>query len=131
MAFSKKSTTTPIQHLCLQVSEAKEIFSKKQFLKVQMKMTAMGKLFLTASIFFAVLIIYAYNITASSTKGYFFNKKLGEQKELLFQQSIKKSDILLLEKQLREKVSLRSTSRENRKDDTISINTTPQELTKR
>jgi hypothetical protein len=56
---------------------------------------------------------------------------MNEHKELMFQQSIKKSDILLLEKQLWEKVSVRTPSRNTRKDDTISVVTTTQELTKR
>jgi hypothetical protein len=119
------------QKLSLEISEAKHFFSQRNFLKLQMKITAMGKLTLTACIFLLVVGMYAYNITSSSTKWYFFNKKMNEHKELMFQQSIKKSDILLLEKQLWEKVSVRTPSRDTRKNDTISVVTSTQELTKR
>jgi hypothetical protein len=56
------------QRISLEISEAKNFFSQKNFLKLQMKVTAMGKLTLTACIFLLVMSMYAYNITSSSTK---------------------------------------------------------------
>lgn len=127
---TQKLPCQQIQKLSLEISNAKAFFSKRNFMRLQMKVTAMGKLVITAAIFLFVIGVYAYNVTSSSTKGYFFNKKMNEHKELVFEQSIKKSDILLLEKQLREKVSVRAPRRELRKDDTITVVTLPQALTK-
>lgn len=57
-----------IKKLSLQISDAKNFFSRRNTLRFQSKFTAMGKLCITVIIFLLVIIIYAYNITSSSTK---------------------------------------------------------------
>lgn len=49
----------------------------------------------------------------------------------MFSQSIEKSEVLLLEKKLWDKTSLRLPHWETRKEDTISVVTVPQEFTRR
>jgi hypothetical protein len=109
----------------MQPSIVKDLFEKKLQRKFQKKFNALTKLSVTAGLFAILTGAFVFNITTSSTKGYILNNKVKEHTELLFNQDVNKSDILILEKELREKVSARGISRQERSKNTIVVHTWP------
>lgn len=83
----------------------------RQYLQMQKnvrrnhKMYSGAKLWITIAIFLAVLCIYAWNVTQSSTKGYFHREASQELSVLEFDMSIVNLDKLMAEKRLLDEVN--------------------------
>lgn len=83
----------------------------RQYLQMQKnvrrnhKMYSSAKLAITIAIFLAVLCVYAWNVTQSSTKWYFHREASQELSSLEFDMSIVNLDKLMAEKRLLTEVS--------------------------
>ena len=89
----------------------------KQYLQMQKtmrrnhKMYSWAKLAITIAIFLAVLCVYAWNVTQSSTKGYFHRQASQNLEKLEFDMSIINLDKLMAERALLDQVNESSGNR--------------------